>query len=230
MSRRMGGLIATACAVASACEKSQRNANATDAGADTGPVALVPMESEPAPPTPAPTLPADAALPPRLPLPASMRDDDSNDLPADAGDERCPPRDASTKSAEVRLELARFPRPSLHLVIPSLGVRERIWADVSPNPNSCSAALDPSGTSIRYGCSEDMSWRAGKVYARGSDVILLRREIGSLTQTRSLLPCGTRPRFESVVCPAACHVVPAGCECTELGDPQPAPVSTTSPR
>ncbi len=186
-----------------------------EAGADAM-VVLAPLEERP----------AEAKVPVPVPSPApwALEYADSDDLPADAGDARCPSPPAQARSVSVRLELVTRPKPSIELVIPSLSVRRRLW-NVSRNPNSCGASLDAS--SLRFGCGEDLSSLSGRVYARRSDVIVGERSSRGTRQTRFLLPCGTTARFEAVVCPPRCESAAPRCECSELsprwGAPGPAP-------
>ena len=207
--------IAALAALLCSCRKSPApSQSANDGGAP--PITLQPLdepEQEAGPPAPV----AQVAAPQRAYA-------DSEDFPLDAGDARCPPADGDKRRfASVRLEIVNGQKPRVTLVIPSLGVRKRVWHTDSPNPQSC--VLSHDAEALRVSCSEVMTQTTGKVYARGSDVVLgLIEHDGVTSQTRFELPCGTVARFEPVACPAGCRrSQPTSCECVQgLAPPPPA--------
>lgn len=209
--------IAALAAILSSCRKSQApSPSANDGGAPA--LVLEPLEQpeqEAGPTAPA----AEVAAPQRAYA-------DSDDLPPDAGDARCPPADGGKRRfASVHFEIVNGQKPRVTLVIPSIGVRKRVWHTDSPNPQSCVLSQEPEA--LRVSCSEVMTQTTGKVYARGSDVVLGLVEHGSVeSQTRFELPCGTVARFEPVACPAGCwRSQPTSCECVQ-GVAPPPPAST----
>lgn len=230
-------VVLIAVALAAGCGKRDGGAKGAPSAAPSFSV-LVPMDTDPPPPV------QDAAAPPvPSPGPAHWANtyDDKSDLPTGAGDTRCPPvrvdaAATATRFASVHIELVTQPKPSAELVIPSLGIRKRLWSVTAAphqNPHSCVARRDASEPSLRFNCGEVMTGTYGKIYARGSDVVLGQTASSNQTTvTRFELPCGTVARFEPVACPVRCDQLdPASCTCSEHSPRwHGAPASTSTPR
>jgi len=183
----------------------------------------------------------DAAAPPLTPPPApwAMGYSDSDDLP-DAGaaaSGRCSDSANKKIAVSVYLEHVANPAPTVDLVIPSLKVRRRLWADWPrgkvENPYSCHTTFDSQG--LKWSCSEVMTSAGGKIYARGSDIIAGKKDYsGKLTVDRFELPCDRVARFETIVCPSRCKAFEGGtsCDCSELDSDfhKVRPASTASAR
>lgn len=138
--------------------------------------------------------------------------EDKNDLPENAGDARCKePIPANAKPASVKLELSASP-PGIDVVIPSLGVRQRLWP-AATNPNECHVSTAKGGSALRFHCSDDASSIDGKIYARKSDVILGRATSSGTGNTKFILPCGTPAKLEPIDCPKECKKDGEQCSC-----------------
>ena len=136
--------------------------------------------------------------------------DDKNDSPENAGDARCKdPLPANAKTGSVKVFAMANPA-GLEIEIPSLGVKQKLWPGAAP-PTECSAKLD--GAAIRFHCSDAQTTVDGKVYARKSDIFIGRATSAGSGATKFVLPCGTQPKFEPVVCVAECKKQDKGCAC-----------------
>jgi hypothetical protein len=177
---------------------------------DAGPVVLVPMPEEDAAPPAPPKTPVPVA-------PGGLEYTDDLDLPEDAGSPRCSANTGPKRAVSVRLEHVDRGR-AIDLVIAETGLRKRVtWTD-PVEPISCYAARKADGSALTFRCSEDEAAIAGKVYARGSDLI-----VGTISPTgtdskRLPLPCGQEPRFEPVRCVSPCGALePGSCACLPAG-------------
>jgi hypothetical protein len=156
---------------------------------DAGPTVLEPMEN-PDPPKPSATAPD--------PGPAgwALEYTDDMDLPADAGADRCADGGAA-RDVIVRLDLTHGAK-SVSLVIASIGYRKQLWDPMHQNPSSCSAGRHPKENALVFHCAEDLTSIGGKVYLRGSDVVLGTNGFSDgKKQERIPLPCGSKVRFEA---------------------------------
>jgi hypothetical protein len=215
-------------AVLVACRKS----SVTDGGSPAAAYSLVPME-DPAPPAVAAAPPPGTAA--RAPAAPGFGYTEGDDVPLEAGDDgRCPPGPSKERDVVVRLEHTGAPKPTIDLVIDSISVRKRLWPAFprNLNPNSCYTEVLPDA--FAFSCSEVMTGTTGRVYARGSDVVLGQSTTEGTTQTRFRLPCGSIARFARVTCPPRCSANDADhCDCTEhfpTWTHPPTPAPTTAPR
>jgi hypothetical protein len=157
-----------------------------------------------------PPAPASEAAAPK-PAPSALTYDDKADLPENAGDARCKEAPAAgAKPASVKVEMTSA--PGVEIIIPSLGVRQRLWPGAA-NPNECHTSLVDAGKALRFHCSADESSVDGKIYVRRSDVLIGRANPSGATQTRFVLPCGTPVKLEAVTCPADCKKTADQCAC-----------------
>lgn len=136
--------------------------------------------------------------------------DDKNDFPENAGDARCKdPLPANAKPGAVKV-LAMANPAGLEIEIPSLSVKQKLWPGATP-PAECSAKLD--GAAIRFHCNDAQTTVDGKVYARKSDIFIGRATSAGSGATKFVLPCGTQPKLEPVVCAPECKKQDNGCAC-----------------